>query len=387
MSRQPPGGGDGSAELQARLSSLMLSYGSLNMARLGDSDCHTSTDHSSDWTDVTSSEPTEQDDSTTDSTLTSDGGGDWQRRQAGSGVHRGRDTRRGGYGGHDFSTVYEDSESSATLRSAPGDDAASVVSRWSDFVSSDDDYLTADDGVSVSSPPPGVSPEAELLQRLRELGDDPGPVTSSTVELYRRRLARLETRAATFSPELDAALAGAAPLPPPALEEVAFGAAVPSGVATRRSCFNYLLLDPRVTSRRSTDGQLPLAAFAAAVFYVGKGQQSRPYSHLQEAAGPGSAGSAKVAHIRAVWRSGAGVALLSVFHHRPAAEALTREAAIIDALGLRNLTNVRRGDYYGPAQAWPTERRRRLGVALLHRAWRIYLVEGETRLRPEDLGR
>ena len=210
-------------------------------------------------------------------------------------------------------------------------------------------------------------------------------MTSSTVALYRRRLARLEARTANFSPELDAVLAGAEP--PPALEEAAFGAVLPGGVATRRSCFNYLLLDPRVTSRRPARGQLPLATFAAAVFYVGKGQQSRPYSHLLEAAGAGPAGSAKVAHIRAIWRSGAGVALLSVFNHRPNGEALTREAAMIDALGLRNLTNVRRGDYYGPAQGWPSERRRRLGAALLHRAWRIYLEEGESQLRPEDLGR
>ena len=362
MSRRPPKGVDVTADL----SSLTLSDGPLNDARLYDTVSGTSLECSSDWTDAT----WRPDSTDSESTLTSGGGGDWAGPPP---------PQAGRYGGHELSAASGDA-----LR--PADDAGSVVSRWSDFVSDDEDFLTAEEGGSAAG-----SPEVALFRRLRELGDDPGPVTSATVQLYRRRLARLESRTAHFSPELDAALAGAALAgaapPPPALEEAAFGAATAGGVATRRSCFNYLLLDPRVTSRRSAGAHLSLAAFAAAVFYVGKGQQSRPLCHLREASGDGPAGNAKVAHIRAIWRSGAGVAVLSVFHHRPGSEALTREAAMIDALGLRNLTNVRRGDYYGPAQRWPVERRRSLGVALLHRAWRIYGAEGETQLRPEDLGR
>ncbi|XP_043223052.1 ankyrin repeat and LEM domain-containing protein 1-like isoform X2 [Amphibalanus amphitrite] len=371
MFRRPAERGDAPTGLEAELSSLALSDGPLNVARLYDNLSLTSSDCSSDQSDVIW-RPDGRDSAASDSTVTG-GSGDWTQPSP-------RVGRCGGYGGHELSALPEDSGRGVAPRSPLSDDAGSVVSRWSDFVSDDEEYMTAEEGGSVG-PPPTVA----LRRRLCELGDDPGPVTSSTVELYRRRLARLEARTAHFSPELDAALAGAAPPPAPALEGDAFG---PTGAAvTRRSCFNYLLLDPRVTGRRPDGAQLSLAAFAAAVFYVGKGQQSRPLCHLREAAEAGPAGSAKVAHIRAIWRTGAGVAVLSVFHHRPNAEALTREAAMIDALGLRNLTNVRRGDYYGAAKAWPAERRRRLGVALLHRAWRIYGAEGETQLRPEDLGR
>ncbi|CAN2391837.1 Ankyrin repeat and LEM, partial [Pristimantis euphronides] len=55
-----------------------------------------------------------------------------------------------------------------------------------------------------------------------------------------------------------------------------------------KASFNYLLLDPRVTrnlpSRCHVMSQLDcLRTFVCAVFYVGKGKQSRPYSHLYEA--------------------------------------------------------------------------------------------------------
>lgn len=57
----------------------------------------------------------------------------------------------------------------------------------------------------------------------------------------------------------------------------------------QRCCFNYFLLDPRVTqnlpqrAKQLTDEQIFLT-FLDALFYVGKGTKGRPYSHLFEAA-------------------------------------------------------------------------------------------------------
>lgn len=53
--------------------------------------------------------------------------------------------------------------------------------------------------------------------------------------------------------------------------------------------------------------------------------------------------------------------------------------------GLQSITNQRKGNCYGVAASWPAERRRRLGVHMLHRAMRIFLAEGERQLRPADI--
>lgn len=56
----------------------------------------------------------------------------------------------------------------------------------------------------------------------------------------------------------------------------------------QRCCFNYFLLDPRVTQNlpqrveHLTKEQVFLT-FLDALFYVGKGTKGRPYSHLFEA--------------------------------------------------------------------------------------------------------
>lgn len=57
----------------------------------------------------------------------------------------------------------------------------------------------------------------------------------------------------------------------------------------QRSCFNYFLLDPRVTQNlplrlKQLTYEKAFLTFLDALFYVGKGMRSRPYSHLLEAA-------------------------------------------------------------------------------------------------------
>ena len=66
-------------------------------------------------------------------------------------------------------------------------------------------------------------------------------------------------------------------------------------------------------------------------------------------------------------------------------ESFTREAAMIEALGLDNLSNKVRGKSYGLVGCWEPKRRRKLGVFLLHKAFQLYLIEGEHQLRRRDL--
>lgn len=54
-------------------------------------------------------------------------------------------------------------------------------------------------------------------------------------------------------------------------------------------------------------------------------------------------------------------------------------------LGLKMLTNQKRGDYYGVVSTWSVQRKRELGVHLLYRAMQIFLAEGERQLRPADI--
>lgn len=93
----------------------------------------------------------------------------------------------------------------------------------------------------------------------------------------------------------------------------------------------------------------------------------------------------KIQQIQDIWAAGLGVVSLHIFQSVIPVEAYTREACMIDALGLSRLTNKKRGDYYGRAASWNQKKRREMGVYLLKRALKILLNEGERQLRPNDL--
>ncbi|KAL0609576.1 Ankyrin repeat and LEM domain-containing protein 1 [Plecturocebus cupreus] len=161
-----------------------------------------------------------------------------------------------------------------------------------------------------------------------------------------------------------------------------------------KSSFTYLLLDPRETQDLparafSLTPAERLQTFVRAIFYVGKGTRSRPYIHLWEALGhhgrTRKQACPKVRHILDIWASGCGVVSLHCFQHVVAVEAYTREACIVEALGIQKLTNQKQGHCYGVVAGWPPARRQRLGVHLLHRALLVFLAEGERQLRPQDI--
>ncbi|XP_025920522.1 ankyrin repeat and LEM domain-containing protein 1 [Apteryx rowi] len=251
--------------------------------------------------------------------------------------------------------------------------------------------------------PPQPLSDATLLRELRRLGADPGPVTALTRQVYVQRLAALsEEAAAGHSPELAAALETCR-IPDCADDELALARQFdcPDGGrrwrgGTLKSSFNYLLLDPRATQDLPLRSHLLSPAerfrtFVQAIFYVGKGTRARPYCHLYEALSHYGDGARrpqacpKVRRILEIWASGQGVLSVHCFQSAVPAEAFTREACLVEAIGLRMLTNQKKGNCYGVAAAWPAPRRRRLGVHMLHRAMRIFLAEGERQLRPADI--
>ena len=141
-----------------------------------------------------------------------------------------------------------------------------------------------------------------------------------------------------------------------------------------------------------------LRLFVSAIFYVGKGQNSRPLSHFHEALkllktsesggnqlqSPSQGVKEKISHILDIWRTGFGVVNLQCFQNTIPVEALTREALLISALGLNRLTNQKKGDFYGVSSTWPESRKQLLGVHLLRKAMKIFIQEGERQIRPAD---
>ncbi|KAM7328472.1 hypothetical protein ACRRTK_012564 [Alexandromys fortis] len=241
--------------------------------------------------------------------------------------------------------------------------------------------------------------DLQLLQALRALGHSPGPVTPFTRGHYLRRLQEAQASPG-HSPEL-AEVLRTGRIPDCQADEAALAQHFQRPDPTKRwrggvtkSSFTYLLLDPRQTQglpARASSLTLVecLQCFVGAIFYVGKGTRARPDAHLWEALGyrerPGEKACPKVRRILDIWASGRGVLSLHCFQHTAAMEAYTREACLLEALGIQTLTNQKQGHYYGEAAHWPPTKRRRLGVYLLHRALLVFLAEGERELRPQDI--
>ncbi|XP_023175078.2 uncharacterized protein LOC111602310 [Drosophila hydei] len=288
-----------------------------------------------------------------------------------------------------------------------------------------------------------------LRAELTQLGAPVGPITHTTKRLYIKQLikykrntaallaAQKHAKAAQFkySVELHHTLRSQSDY-----EQIErfmvhenasaqhFATAGGSGKQLReghlKQSFIYMLIDPRISrnlpgERAFVDPLSIWSRFLDAIFYVGKGKCSRPYAHLYDAMrqhtrlhqqqpangkkratgrcllmpelfkspppANGKAGSKKLQRILDIWQHGSGVVCLHVFHNIMPTDAYTREASIIDALGLTHLTNLKRGDYYGPAQIWTMKQKKQLGIALLYKALHIYLAEGESQLSPSDL--
>ncbi|XP_030075364.1 ankyrin repeat and LEM domain-containing protein 1 [Microcaecilia unicolor] len=248
----------------------------------------------------------------------------------------------------------------------------------------------------------------EIERKLRDFGENPGPITSLTRWVYLALLDKLmkdpqsRSRKETigYSPELTLTLQ-TSQIPECQGDEMALSKQFDQPDRRKKwregilkSSFNYLLLDPRVTrnlpARCHSLSQVEcFCTFVNAIFYVGKGKRARPYCHLYEALTHYKTGRKqtcpKVQQILDIWQGGLGVISLHCFQNVIPVEAYTREACMVDAIGLKMLTNRKRGDYYGCALSWSMKRRRCLGVHMLHRAMQIFLAEGERQLRPADI--
>ncbi|KRY31311.1 Ankyrin repeat and LEM domain-containing protein 1 [Trichinella spiralis] len=267
---------------------------------------------------------------------------------------------------------------------------------------------------------------AELRKALTEDGYCVGPVTKQNRKIYIYKLAKnlSEKRLSSgqkFSVELEMMFKGrldrAEAMNDIQLLKNYFEKFRNSGTRWRegslKNSFCYFLIDPTVTddlpsranSMRGERCNIYLhrlialskicifleceimQIFCKSIFYIGKGKKCRPLQHLKDAAKRKDEKTTckKLRKILQLWTSDQGVVSFHVWNNITPIEAYTREAAMIDAIGLKNLCNRRRGEYHGPASLWTSARQRQLGAYLLETAAKIFLLEGERCFKLADV--
>merc|ERR1719334_3125521 len=115
-------------------------------------------------------------------------------------------------------------------------------------------------------------------------------------------------------------------------------------------------------------------SFYGSIIYIGKGQRTRHEVHFKNAK-DGKITKKQEQRILKIWESGKQPILLKIFKNRSSHEALTREAAMIDAVGKENLCNKIAGSYRGIFSTYRRisfEKCRDLGLMLLHKAYLIF---------------
>uniref|UniRef100_A0A0K0E454 ANK_REP_REGION domain-containing protein n=1 Tax=Strongyloides stercoralis TaxID=6248 RepID=A0A0K0E454_STRER len=136
--------------------------------------------------------------------------------------------------------------------------------------------------------------------------------------------------------------------------------------------FNYLLLDPRLVNEND------FSSFLKSIFYVGKGTASRPKAHFIEAVkkyDENSSNNEKIEKISELWKDGIGVISLQINQNVIEAEALSREAAIIEAININNLTNKKKGEYHGETSKWSVQEKELLGCICLKKAFHMFQID------------
>ncbi|XP_054159583.1 putative uncharacterized protein DDB_G0282499 [Oppia nitens] len=260
----------------------------------------------------------------------------------------------------------------------------------------------------------------QIVDELRTMGDSPGPVVKSTKKFYIKRLLKMR-KGKVCSPsktvlalpnhcyELNRLVDETFPNDEAERLEQQLIKHFKSD-QTKQIYFNYLLMDPEITENIPLEVKLRCGSnsvgyfdknlfikFINSIFYVGKGQGNRVYEHFYESIKSNGNNnnnnrrnklSPKNDKILDIWRNGKGVVSLHCFHDITSDEAFARESMIIDAIGLRNLTNQISGQKrHSMTKKWNDRKRKIFGSYLLFKAYHIYLVTGERQIRqpPQQL--
>ncbi|XP_075679266.1 uncharacterized protein LOC113796563 [Dermatophagoides pteronyssinus] len=191
-------------------------------------------------------------------------------------------------------------------------------------------------------------------------------------------------------------------------------------IKSNQTYFVYLLLDPSITKNLPAQVNLLLRTcdqtmmnndddsmnkfsemindyrlfyrFISSIFYVGKGKNDRPYQHFidayserikqqqqQQSKTTKLDIKPKIKRIWSIWDQGLGPISLHDCQGITSDEAQTREALIIETIGLFNLTNQIAGTYRQRLQL-NTRQKSLLGTYLLYKFFIMYLLAGERQI-------
>jgi hypothetical protein len=156
--------------------------------------------------------------------------------------------------------------------------------------------------------------------------------------------------------------------------------------------FNYLLIEDEKFHRfkaliaKSGFSKRTLHLFLSGCLYLGKGQADRPFMHIREAVDEKN-DSEKHEAIRNVWDNNGGVIVLTFFHDSSSYVAATREAIMIDFIGLENLTNERRGSFYGGVRNWDQNVLNNMGKYFITKIMAYSINHHVEPIRQEDIPR
>ncbi|KAL3079760.1 hypothetical protein niasHS_014042 [Heterodera schachtii] len=143
------------------------------------------------------------------------------------------------------------------------------------------------------------------------------------------------------------------------------------------SFFCYLLIDPsQLPSSASPALSTPVKCHSG-IF----SSKCRDFATAKAS----SEQSEKLKRILALWDRGEGVISQQLFCNIHSAEAHVREGAMIDAIGVDNLTNVVRGSFPGLASRWSRKQIAEFGAFLLREAHAIFQHERCRPIRETDL--
>ncbi|KAH7725951.1 CRE-LEM-3 protein [Aphelenchoides avenae] len=235
---------------------------------------------------------------------------------------------------------------------------------------------------------------ATLRSRLREYNVDVGPINAINRSLYEKKLVAIEVseekeRATDkYSSSLERMIRYEEQGVPANIgdkeeRQLRLEFAVSSPKNNEVSFFCYLLIDPTLLPEGS---QCTFRRFVAAIFYVGKGNRSRPLQHLKDASKCRASvdrgliqPSEKLRQIISLWNGGHGVISLHVCFNIHSAEAFIREGAMIESIGVANLTNVKHGEFRQCARNWHRRQITDFGALCLKKAYAVFQNE---RCRP-----
>lgn len=153
-----------------------------------------------------------------------------------------------------------------------------------------------------------------------------------------------------------------------------------------KNFYNYLIIDAQKLFRlldKIKGGDVTeehIEEFKECIEYVGKGLKDRKMDHVREGKrvylGEQLKIHPKYNSMLCSWDDGSGVICLQLFGESGHYEALCKEFALIEAIGLYNLTNLNRGTSYGDMKEnWNSTEINNFGNLILFRALKLCCID------------